>query len=433
MSLTDLNRGSKPRNDLMILAGFALLFVLFVVFLGGQRDQRLHVSPSGFDGLSIWLKSQNIDAQVFNGGWPIDKSEIGFLVLPIYDSDPRRDRQRPRTKEELLFQQDENDIFDRSIIQRINLVPSLVVLPKWRSGMRLTGLGHPALLIEERRPQIVLSDVIGGDPKVRRIRRPFSDFEYRPDKGGAMTARLYVAQTFTAPACRPMIGDAQEMILGRCRTEDGTEVLVLSDPDLLSNHGLRLGENAAIAADLIADQVGSGQVIIDYSLRNWIIDRDARPKRERTWEDFLRFFSYPFSLLWLGSGLLLGLVLWRSGLRFGPITASTGALGASKQKSIAARARLMRLSGQDGELLKSYADARLNAVARKFFGPADKRHLEDETALLRLLDRQRPDVGARLRATLAKLRALPATVSPTEAIQNIEELEQTLEQISHDT
>jgi hypothetical protein len=209
-------------------------------------------------------------------------------------------------------------------------------------------------------------------------------------------------------------------------------VLILSDPDLLNNHGLRLGQNAEFARNFLKPFSESGKVLIDYSLDNWFAATDAPPERARTWDDFLRFFQAPFLALWLGSGLLLCLVLWRSLRREGPVIAAAGT-GMGKLLATRARARLMRLTGQDGAMLGDYAEARMAATAARLVGPGHARHIGEEHQFLRFVSRHRPDLSQRLATQLILLRALPRRIPAQLAIRHVEAFEEILEQIADDT
>ena len=141
-------------------------------------------------------------------------------------------------------------------------------------------------------------------------------------------------------------------MLARCPLAGGgrDEVWVLSDPDLLNNHGLRLGQNAAIADDFLRKTAGEATVLIDLSRDNWFAPDDAPPQRDRTWADLLRFLEPPFLAVWIGAAAVLVLILWRSLRRAGPVLVEVAA-GSGKMQAVGARARLMRLTGQDGALL----------------------------------------------------------------------------------
>jgi hypothetical protein len=200
----------------------------------------------------------------------------------------------------------------------------------------------------------------------------------------------------------------------------------------LNNHGLRLGQNAEIARDFLLSASGDGSIVIDYSRDNWLASDEEPIERERTWSDLLRFFQPPFLALWLGGMLTLALVLWRSLRRAGPVQRAKTVEG-GKLAAIQARARLMRLTGQDGALLADYAAARVAATAARLVGPGHARQIGEEQAFLRYLGRRRPDLASRLADALDRVKALPARIPATVAIHHVEDLEQILELIANDT
>ncbi|WP_370199270.1 hypothetical protein [Roseibium sp.] len=432
---------TRPKGPSLETAVIALICVAVLIagwYILSQRQQVLRRSPAGLDGLQVWLATNGASAQNFAGGWLMDQTAVGLLVVPLYDTLPDSERSSPRTKEELLLQQDEYDLATAVVLEKAERVPTLLVLPKWRSGMRLTGLAHPFLKVEADRLQTIVNKVTGTSAtKIAAGSRPFSDFRYQSQQGEPLRAEIYAAQTFANEACRPIVGDTGAMLLADCPLADAGDgeqdrILVLSDPDLINNHGLRLGDNAGIALDVLTEKAGTRNIVIDYSRSSRLRDPVNEPKRERTWEDLLRFFGPPFLTLWLGTALLLGLALWRSFIRYGPIRDEEAGPGAGKDLAVQARARLMRLSGQDGALIREYATARISATASALFGPAHARHYAGEDAFLTYTERRHPALAPRLRAILADIRKLPARLPATEAIQQIDQLEQVLEQITHD-
>ena len=439
-SMTDVattERARGPKAEVILIVVFVMLVLGVLWYALSQRQQVLRSSASGLDGLQVWLSSQGVSAQGFSGGWRIDQGSIGLLVLPIYDTLPGRKRVHPQTSQDLLLQQDENDLRYDVIREKAGRVDTLIALPKWRSGMRLTGLGHPVLRVE---PVSVTSMIkeLTGDLRARLIYadRPFTELPYQPSKGEELTAEIYGAQLLDSARCRPIIGRPGAMLLADCplaRKGKKRRVLILSDPDLLNNHGLRLGDNAFIARDLIRRFAGDRNVIIDYSLDNWLRAPRKAAKRERSWADLQRFFGPPFTLLWLGAGLALCLFLWRAALRYGPVKAENTAPGASKTLAIDARARLMRLSNQDGAMIREYANARVAATATSLLGPAHARHYAAQDAFLAYIRRRHPALAAPLAAALSAIDELPPRIGAAAAIQHVDNLERILEQITHDT
>ncbi|TYC53671.1 hypothetical protein FMN50_14595 [Rhodobacterales bacterium] len=439
MSDTQRTDRSRPFGfDALLIAGICLIVIGAGWYLLSQRQQSLRQSPSGLDGLQIWLQSNGVSAQSFTGGWLMDETAIGLMIIPLYDTALDQESQYPASKEELLLQQDEYDLSLDPITEKSGRVPSLVVLPKWRSGMRLTGLAHPYLRAERARLTETLRKITGNDEAALQYASvPFTEFRYQAEDDGALYANIYAAQTFTAEGCEPVLGTREAMLLGECPTisQDGdlSETLVLSDPDLLNNHGLRLGDNARIILDLVRRNAGEKNVVIDYSRSTWLRDPVSAPTRERTWGDLLRFFSPPFLTLWAGAAILLIMSLWRAALRYGPIVSDLAATGSGKLTAVRARARLMRLSGQDGDLIREYSAARIAASANTLFGPAHAGHYSGESEFLKYAERRHPEVAGRLRAVLSDIAALPAHLPAAAAARHVDELEQVLEIIIHDT
>ena len=130
---------------------------------------------------------------------------------------------------------------------------------------------------------------------------------------------------------------------------------------------------------------------------------------------------------------MLVLALWRAARRFGPVIVERMKIEASKAYAVKARARLMRLSDQDGALVSEYAKARIAAVAAQLVGPGEARRYGQRDTFLALIHRRNPERARRLRAALEALDALPARISASEAITHVTAIEQVLEQITHDT
>lgn len=433
MTDTSAPNAAPIRADTLIIGLVAVLVLGAIAYVLSQRQQELRSSPVGLDGLQLWLASEGGSAQSFTGGWLLDPSGIGLLVLPMYDTRPGEDRDPPLDTQALLFQEDESDLDWQAIQDKITTVPSMIVLPKWRSGMRLTGIAHPALMVQDRSLDAFLRSLTGETGiSVTRVRQVFTTIPYRDDTGQDRSAKLYAAQLFDGTVCTPIIGEGTRTLLASCPVAGSDQtVLVLSDPDFLNNHGLRLGQNAEIARDILLSAADEGSVVIDYSRDNWLADAEEPILRDRTWSDLLRFFQPPFLALWIGALLTLALTLWRSFRRAGPVI-PPAATERGKLQAIHARARLMRLTGQDGAMLADYAAARIAATAARLVGPGHARQIGEEQAFLRYLSRRRPDLAARLAEVTDQLKALPPRIPATTAIHHVDALEQILELIAND-
>lgn len=434
MSDRPIPRGRFAASDLLgaLIIGAVVLGLFF--FLSAGRQQALNNSPAGFAGLRTWLVANDLPAQNFNGGWPVDPAQVDLAIVPLFDTDLRQRRELPTNETELLMQQDEYDLARAQVFLKLEAVRTLLILPKWRTGMRLTGLAHPVLLSDVNDVERTLQQILGADAELLVSTEAVSQFDYQAANGDRLSAEIYAAQGFTAKNCRPIIGTADAMILAECLLGRNNPVLVLSDPDLLNNHGLRLGDNARIAADLVAENHAEGLILLDYSFSSWYqVESGEGIARDREWSDLARFFEPPFLLLWVGTGLLLGLALWRGGVRNGPALRLGKAHGASKTLAIAARARLMRRTDQDGALVGAYANARIAATAVAKLGPDHGASFATDQDFQSYLNRRHPNQAARFATVLSALRALPPRSSAAEAASHIEDLEAVLEEIKHDT
>lgn len=439
--MTERSQSEQPRvgvaGDKILLGLLAIVILGMVLFLSSQQRQVLRSSPSGLDGLQVWLSDGGQEIQSFSGGWPLRASEIGLHVIPIYDTDLNEPRALPRTEAELILQQDEYDIDLPKIQKTAEIVPTLIVLPKWRSGMRLTSLAHPQLLNDGTLVLQIARDLVDDQNlSIRFSRTPFTTFEFVSQDQDSHEILIYAAQALSSDLCTPVIGTQEEMLLGECPISSpsgNTKAYVLSDPDFLNNHGLTLGENAFAARSWFAQVAGTERVIIDYSPENWLSDAASRPQRERTWADLMRFFEPPFLFMWAGLFLIVALTFWRSSVRFGPLLREQSSIIASKSFAIAARARLMRMSNSAGALAREYSKARLAETAARLLGPMKSGQYAPQTPFVAYVQRKHPDYAERLKTALYEIDALADNASAAQVVERLSALNRVLEGIQRDT
>lgn len=364
---------SERKGDpvvIAILAVVGLALVAVFLFFWGQRDDDLGREAIGFEGLVNWLDRHDIEARRFRGGGVLTRQNTGLRIHALHDDDLTTVREEPETDLAYILQTSEIDQYASVVREKIRLIDTMIVLPKWRSGMRLARVGHELLLIPSRIPERLL-DQIGLDGDTDR-ESGFRGFDYEDADGRRLQAAIFWPQTLSdADACEPVIGTRREMLLADCDW-GRTRVLVLADPDLLNNQGLRLGDNAEIALDLIRRYADGLPVLYDTTLRVHAHDPDAPvpERRDRSWEELARMLDWPFTVVWAAAIALAALVLWRSWVRYGPpARPMRDGLRAAKEVSIAAKGRLLRLSGHDTKLLESWAEARCQRLAAEILGP----------------------------------------------------------------
>jgi len=442
----------KPGVDIAVIAGLALLVVAaFALLPGRDRTRDLDASTIGTDGLAMWLRAEGISARAYDGFGRLRGGGLGLRVLPLYDAVPDQDRLSPITEPDLIFQQSERDAEMTILIAKLRQYPTLVILPKWRTGMRLLHAAHPDLLIGQNTLNAPAFAGLRAGGMVN-ISAGVATFRYAPLNAPTLTARIHAPQTLAASAdCTPILGTPGAMLLGRClfdttknrrngknlnrryvsQPQDG--YWLLTDPDLLNNHGLTQGDNAAIATAMIRNAAGGGDVIIDLTPDMWHLEDDDGVRRTREWSDLAPLFAPPFTALWAGLAALAALMIWRGGVRHGaPLPEGAGGPGAARAVAVDAAARLLRLSGHDGALLAAWAEQRLAGAAVALLGPHRKTTVDPGTQLTAWLARRDAARAQALATVIKAVRAAPPEMGPAGALRLMDDFEAQVEQVLHD-
>lgn len=132
-------------------------------------------------------------------------------------------------------------------------------------------------------------------------------------------------------------------------------IIVLSDPDLLSNHGIGRGGNAAHALDLIRRLGGlEDRVLIDETFHGYEAPRSI-------WRGFFRF---PLSLVLIQVLLAGTALLWLAMGRFGNPTPPPPAHEPGHSFLMNNTAELLVLGGHDRSILGRYYETTVSGVAR---------------------------------------------------------------------
>ncbi|WP_118132919.1 hypothetical protein [Oceanicella sp. SM1341] len=412
-----------PGGDIALLLGVIVALVAAWAWLA-RPERALPRSAMGFDGLASWLEQGGIDARTFSGGTYLDPDGIGLRILPLYDTDPFTTAPPPADRQAARRAQDLVDM-NSYVLQRKLALPTLLILPKWRGEVAERGRMHPAFANDTAAVSARFAAALGMPLSLRRAEAGFVGFTV-PEQD--FDLQVYAPQLVEAPQCEPLIGSARGMLLGRCEGGEST-FLLLSDPDLLSNTGLALGDNAAFARWFFAEAAGDGTVLVDYSTSLWISEWSGEELRHRGWADLARYFAWPFSLLWAAAGVLLALTLWRGAVRGGPPLRRARRFG--RGTGLAAQARLMRLSGHDGDLLRAHAAARMQALAAQIIGPHRGAGDAGEQVRARVA-RHDPGLARQLGEALQAITALPGRPAPAEALARLGAFETIIEEIRHE-
>lgn len=455
-------RAFRPRDLLFVLAAVGAIAAL-IALAPGRGGFDVGRSAIGFAGLQAWLEQSGIAARIVSRRETVDETQVGLRVLPLFDGNLAEARVPPKTESEALAEQDQIDVDAQIVLRKIYRLNTLIVLPKWRSGLAILGRAGPEMLRDWSEEGEAFFSLITGGGRVDlgdRDARGFAEIPIDtglvPGADRALSAALYLPQVVVGGTCEPLIGDRTGMILGLCSigVADDVEIpdvtpgesrafILLSDPDLLNNHGLNMGANAEIAAHLLpylatlqASSNGS-EIVIDMAgdgvvpLLREVEQFEAEPEAEleRNWSEL---FAYPLSTIWATLGVLAVLAAWRGAVRGQPIRTDdqiTAGVGAGIGAAIMAHARLLRLSGRDRELLQVHVQARLQGVASEILGPRRHRRSDALEELRGVVTRRDAALGGELVAASGAARALPSGTSHHHVVQALDRFETIIERV----
>lgn len=164
-------------------------------------------------------------------------------------------------------------------------------------------------------------------------------------------------------------------------------------------------------------------------------DQEAQPYQRDT-QDMMRFFAWPLSLFWLAGVAVLAVAMWRGAMRFGPVLqVAEDRLEVSKLAAIDAKARLIRLSRNDGRMVAEFTLTQLQNLAQQTFGAGTSQASGGGQAALGRLyakfTRQNPKDAAELRACVDVLQSSAGTLQPSELRRILDRFAELLERLTH--
>lgn len=415
---------------ILLIAGLLGLGILIFVF-GNVSDRRLDNSPVGLGGLGPWLTAEGLDVRVSHPRLSPAVDSLGLRVMPLYDLDIHDydlANVGAKTREERIALKTLRDIHADNYFTKISEIPSVVLLPKWTGAMMELGVAHEQSLIPAKDIQALLVQLQLERTEILRAGPVF--LQESASRHGEVV--LFQAQLFrrgTWPdACHETLSLTAGALMLNCMFEEADlPVWFVADPDLMNNHGLALGNNAGLAAGLVASLVpddGPRTVYVDLSpdLLTSVDRQDERQDYQRGSTEFMRFFTYPFTLFWASLLITLAVLFWRGARRFGPVSGrETGPVAIarerSKQVSLAAKARLLRLSGHDGRLVADFVRDQMLDLIQRCLGPGAS--LRDTARLIAGLARRDAALSAEFDALAQRLMTDAPDMSPQDLARNL--------------
>jgi len=261
---------------------------------------------------------------------------------------------------------------------------TLLVLPKWRGfpdPQKPRWLLHAGLLPPDS-VQSVLRNLLPEATLVRPNETPrWSEVPFdsirnlRP--GGSDNTPLWNrmrsraapkienVQLINSSSLTPILASPEGILIGGMRV-NSRSVFVISDPDLLSNHGLDEGENANHLVDAMTlFQSGSAPLIIDETIHGF----RSNPNLWR------KMFELPYIVATMLTAAAIVTLLWASTGRFGAPQTETEDHRVADIGLIETAVDLLYQSGQGVQIARRYPAVILRQVTNRLHTP---RHLSED-------------------------------------------------------
>jgi hypothetical protein len=177
---------------------------------------------------------------------------------------------------------------------------------------------------------------------------------------------------------RPLVGTPDGVLLGEIERE-GTKLWVLSDPDIIANHGAHRGGNAAFIMSVaerlsLYDNDEPGRIVFDETVHGFIASGES---------PLGILFRFPFWVIAVMTVLAAGMTTAAGMGRFGPPAAKSSETDFGKTTLIDNGARLLDYGGHHAYVLKRYAAMTIRSAAKTLKAPEGM----DEWQLVSWLDR----------------------------------------------
>jgi len=182
-------------------------------------------------------------------------------------------------------------------------------------------------------------------------------------RGGTIegSPSLTEAQLIRSTEIAPLVTSARGILVGEVGLDGSRRLLVISDPDLVSTHGLADGDNAVIAATAVFDLLGDDRTVtIDETLHGYELPPNI-------WGSLLVF---PLSLATAQVLLILAILIWAALGRFGAPLPVNLTPEHGKEVLIGNTADLLVYGGHTSQVLKRYFTTTVLDLARTFNAPA---------------------------------------------------------------
>jgi hypothetical protein len=298
------------------------------------------VSAIGHQGLVRLLEKLDVPVIVSRNDSG-DKARDGLLVViePTVTDDASRDRLK----------------------RLVDSAPrSLVVLPKWYGAAeRGKAWIEDAHLLPVDEVTAVMKALGVEDPTLVRLSgKTFTTDTERNDLPAVRDLQLAEAPGLFTPRGSHTVGTS--LVDGVKDRSDDSAVYVLSDPDVLSNFGLRAPANARFTINVLDVLREGGPIVIDETMHGYA----QSPSLVRL------LLEFPLVLATLQVVMCALLVVWAAMVRFGPRREAPPPLAPGKDFLIRNTAALLQYGGHHAHALRRYLQLTVAAVRQALHAPS---------------------------------------------------------------
>ena len=238
----------------------------------------------------------------------------------------------------------------------------LLTLPKWRVEASLVPSAATAQgwidgasrLPTDAAAKVARAAIIFADIARTEVNGPWND------QLGHGPPTIGETQLLKGTHLQPLVATADGILAGEMSHADDGRILVLADPDLMANHGLHRGANAAMALAIV-DRLLEGErdvtIHVDESLHGFAIV----PSLPRL------LFAPPFLAATLLALAAVAAIVWRATVRFGtpPTTDAIPVFGSGHETLLHNAGRLLASADHGPNIAERYAAATLEEAARR--------------------------------------------------------------------
>jgi hypothetical protein len=336
----------SPRVILGWIAAVAATFALsiYLIAFGGGDTQRNAFGPSAFSRSAIGYAG--LAELIRRVGIPVVKRRSG-------DADSTGPGKLLIVAEPPLSTAEEQGRFAFGRADRV-----LIILPKWQGhrSMSHSGWIADAALV----PTAVADQALAKSGASGRTARVIPPNRWTTNALVVAPELDLMVQVIEDGNLRPIVAADGHVLVGEKADRD-LRIWILSDPDMLSNHGLLTGRNAEFAIRLINTlRSAQGAVIFDESVRGY---------RAPSANPLTLMFQFPFITVTIQVLAAATLLLWATMTRFGLPEPVSALLDAGKQGLIRNAAGLLRYSGHPEIIVANYVHSTIRGVARQLRSP----------------------------------------------------------------